>query len=70
MLLILQSQLVLWVWACLTPLPEPMLSTCSALFISILQPSRAEGSGEKTVLRPGIIALNKIAFSKPSSVQP
>ena len=41
-----------------------------ALFISILQPSRAEGSGEKTVLRPGIIALNKIAFSKPSSVQP
>ena len=41
-----------------------------ALFISILQPSRAEGSGEKTVLGPGIIALNKIAFSKPSSVQP
>lgn len=42
----------------------------SALLINILQPSRAEGRGEKTVLGPGIIVLNKIAFSKPSSVQP
>lgn len=42
----------------------------SALLINILQPSRAEGRREKTVLGPGIIVLNKIAFSKPSSVQP